>query len=93
VADGKIRLMNLSYMRLTSAHALSVRPLYQLRSGWTVIGNTGSSLDAICRLMYGPSNDRGANNNGRANAAGGFRRPHRWPRQWLHRVRRLRRLR
>jgi hypothetical protein len=32
----------------------------------------------ICRLMYGPSTDRGANNNGRANAAGGFRRLHRW---------------
>jgi hypothetical protein len=34
-----------------------------------ISGNTGSIPDAICRLMYEPSNGRGANNNGCANAA------------------------
>jgi hypothetical protein len=60
VADGKLRPMDPSYMRLTGVRASSVRPLNQLRSRWTVIGNTGSTLDAIYHLMYGPGNDRGA---------------------------------
>lgn len=44
-------------------------------------GNTGATPDVICRLTYGPSIDRDANNSGRANFAGGGYPP---PRRWLH---------
>ena len=59
----------------------------------SISGNIGSIPDAIFRLMSGPHNDRGANNNGRANAACGSPRLHPWQHLRLHRGGRPRHLR
>jgi len=59
----------------------------------SISGNIGSIPRVIFRLMYGPSNDRGASNNGYANAACWLPRRRLWRHPRLHRDGRRQRLR